>query len=207
MDKPIIFSTDMVRAILAGRKTKTRRVIKPQPEGRLMYCYAGSSNSDIGKWHHGGKRYTPPCHGDDALWVRETWAEYVPGCPPPRGFSYRADHIDPKGDGPANPMKWRSSIHMPKEAARLWLRVTSVSVERLQDITEEDAKVEGISYDQAMECSGWSPTYNDPDGSSARPNYREAFAELWDCLNAKRGFSFNSNPWVWVIEFEVIDNG
>jgi hypothetical protein len=91
---------------------------------------------------------------------------------------------------------------MPKEAARIWLEVTNVRVERLYDITDEDAQAEGISYDTAMEYSGWSPSFNDPDGSNAWPNYTEAYKDLWDSLNASRGYPFDSNCWVWAITFK-----
>lgn len=216
MDKPIIFSTDMVKAILAGRKTQTRRVIKPQPEGQPMYCYAGGSNRDIRKWHHGGKKYKPPCNGDDILWVRETWADNIPGCP--NGITYRADHIDPYGNGPAHPINWKPSIHMSRAISRISLLVKCVGVERLQDITEDDAKAEGVQEDYPMDSiycptcggSGAIGTYNrttlgymDVDCSSCDTAIKR-YKNLWDSINAKRGFSFNSNPWVWKISFEVM---
>lgn len=90
----------------------------------------------------GGSRIRAPYQPGDRLWVRETWADNIPGCP--NGITYRADHIDPKGDGPANPIKWRPSIHMPKKAARIWLEVTNVRVERLQEINNADRLKEGI---------------------------------------------------------------
>lgn len=94
-----------------------------------------------------------------------------------------------------------SSRYMPKAAARIWLTVMGVRVERLWEITDEDAQAEGISFDTAMEYSGWTPSYNDPDGSNAWPNYTDAYKDLWDSLNAKRGYPFDTNPYVTVIEF------
>ena len=178
-ERPILFSGPMVRAILDGRKTMTRRVMKPQPED---YPY-----------HHGlavyrvAKKCTYGVPGD-LLWVRETWASDVDGCP--AGLSYRADHLDPRGDGPANPMRWRPSIFMPRWASRLTLRITSIRVERVQDITEADARAEG---------------FKDVAGKYARGDEaRIWFAELWDDINAKRGFGWDANPWVWVVGFEQV---
>lgn len=182
-EKPILFNTDMVRAILEGRKTQTRRIMKPQPESRPMYCYAGSSRKDIGKWHCDGKRYTPPCHGDDILWVRETWCQ---DDLTPEDIYYRANYHPTEAKelfGDIG-LPWRPSIHMPQEYARIFLKVTAVRVERLQDITEEDAKAEGLSS-------------------------KEAFLQYWDELvyrNDKSRFKTSegyskSNPWVWVIQF------
>lgn len=179
-ERPILFSAPMVRAILDGRKTMTRRVMKPQPED----C----------TYHHGSavyrveKKCTYGVPGD-LLWVRETWASDVDGCP--AGLSYRADHLDPRGDGPANPMRWRPSIFMPRWASRLKLRITNVSVERLREITEHDAMREGVNAESVSTQPG---IYS----------YRAPFAELWDSINAGRGFGWDANPWVWVIGFEVV---
>lgn len=153
-EKPMPFTTDEVKAILEGRKTQTRLVIKPQPEGQPMYCYAGSDRLDHNKWLHGGKRYTPPCHGDDILWVRETWCEFPKG-----GYHYRADYDTDKDQEfhQLTSIKWKSSLHMPCEAARIFLPVKSVRVERLQDITEEDAKAEGIEHCcPSQRHAGWN---------------------------------------------------
>ena len=187
-EKPIIFSTEMVRAILEGRKTMTRRVVKPQPflvlseqewQARALsgIDYVRPLNS-----------YTPEelvakCPygtSGDILWVRETWMHW--GCTycetdicygmcSPAPYVYKAT-----GDWDDD-WKWRSPIHMPREATRIFLRVTKVRVERLQDITEEEAVKEGfLSNTEVM--------------------------EYWDKLNAKRGFRWDQNPWVWVIEFD-----
>ena len=228
--KPIIFSGSMVRAILDGRKSVTRRVIKPQPLAKLAYIVMGHES---GKWNYPGERaaaswgeeyrqtelalpdkerlWTPPCHGDDILWVRETWMkdifpEYV----------YKAD-VDDLAENCAKyaGLKWRPSIHMPKGAARLFLRVRVVRVERLWDMTEKDAIAEGYG--------GICP-YNHMDFSTTPPEacfnsdscscdywycdhtLPEAFGrEIWNPINAKRdggAYVWDKNPWVWVIRFE-----
>ena len=207
--KPIIFSTPMVQAILDGRKTQTRRVIKPQPvkddtfEGPYWYeptvvnkdgelgpgkPVFGISSTD-GEWG-----IKSPYQPGDILWVRETFCEvpYEHNHVPIKGgyitipkYAYKADsERDYTGI-------WKPSIHMPREAARIFLRVKTVRVERLQDITEEDAIAEGMSKTLV-------------DGVvfiSAKGN----FHVFWDSLNIKRGYGWNTNPWVWVIEFERIN--
>jgi hypothetical protein len=230
---PILFSTPMVQAILAGKKTMTRRICKDIAGydfkwGLDKEPYIGNykifAKTESGKWDwvtlenqwlydlqtavDDNRTHLLKCpYGQpgDRLWVRETWADNIPGCP--NGITYKADHIDPKGDGPANPIKWKPSIFMPKAAARIWLEVVSVRIERLQEITEDDARAEGIIFEEAMEFSGWRPTYNDPDGSNAWPNYKGAFNFLWDSLNAKRGYGWDSNPFVWAISFKTLEGG
>lgn len=212
-ERPIIFSTPMVRALLYGGKTMTRRVIQPQPKCRLCYTYAGRGN---GKWGYPGKDaaqiwgeayrqpenltaadmdalWTPPCHTDDILWVRETWGTWsrTEGTAPM--LCYRANRGEPPG------IKWRPSIYMPKEAARIFLRVTKVSVERLRDITDEDAEREGMRY-SALEMIdlGWLGS-----GGTWKPRY--LFAEFWESLRKPadlKQYGWKANPWVWVISFE-----
>ncbi len=223
--KPIIFSTPMVQAILDGKKTQTRRVIKidDAPEN-WKKSIAGTSIVRTSPYDAKLSRYA----SSDILWVRETWrdrwgmayANYGTGNAYPiddvREIEYKAG-----GNGffmhgcnlcPDEPTvkwgewsKWRPSIHMPRKAARIFLRVTNVRVERLQDITEEDAIAEGISWlDEACYSNnGWTPTLYDTD-SGGSPVFRDGFAVLWDSLNAKRGYGWETNPWVWVIEFEKI---
>jgi len=176
-ERQIIFSGEMVRAILEGRKTQTRRVIKPQPIDKLWMavCPYGERG-----WR---------------LWVRESWRPAdlgrVPGERQP--IQYRADeatlerhyHVAPAAYFPGE-AKWRPSIHMPRWASRITLEVVAVRVERVQDIREDDAFAEGI-------CGGdW---LGDPVGE---------FAKLWDTLNQSRGFGWSVNPWVWVIEFKRV---
>lgn len=164
-------SAPMVRAILEGRKTQTRRVAE----------------------------ITSRCpHGvpGDRLWVRETWQrgedfKVTEGTNhPAKGrFYYRADEdADPFG---FTGTPWRPSIFMPRSASRITLDLTGVRVERVQEISEEDAKAEGIT----------APMY--PLGNG-KATYRLAYSHLWDSLNAKRGFGWEKNPWTWVLEFKPI---
>lgn len=189
--KPILFSTPMVQAILDGRKTMTRRVIKPQPmimaNGKPLNGYNDSMIKAAGEFP------TPKYQPGDILWVRETWCNISdwtcvdPSVGLPDGFIYKADwHA--RLEHP----RWRPSIHMPKEAARIFLRVTDVRVERVQDIPEADAEREGIR----VECG--------PLTSCPSCNLNE-FKKLWDALNAKRDFGWDTNCWVWAITFERRD--
>lgn len=217
--KPILFNTEMVRAILDGRKSCTRRVIKPQPQSRLCYTYAGSHKGCIGKWTYPNrgahefwgeeyklpenikdeelsKRWNPPYHTDDILYVRETWSEgYEDGT-----YIYRAD--DKLADLPtfkeSSKLIYRPSIHMPKEAARIWLKVTDVRVERLQEITVDGCHREGINIETSAVT----------DGETLNRNHDfslEKFEILWDSTVKKSDidrYGWGANPWVWVIEFE-----
>ena len=159
--KPILFNTEMVRAILDGRKSCTRRLLKEpftvhpngyitKPRGNENFC-----------------PYEPPYQPGDILYVRETWKKA------PNGYFYYEDW---QRDDIADVAKWKPSIHMPKEAARIWLKVTDVRVERLQEITEEQACVEGTDpLDEACyENNGWHPTFSDPD-SGGDPNMIDGF--------------------------------
>ena len=204
--KPILFNTEMVRAILDGRKNCTRRIVKPQPQGRLCYTFAGG---DCGTWGYPSKtayenwgdeyklpeditdeelkrRWNPPYHTDDILYVRETWRKGL------EWYIYRADYSDTEKfyqDGKEINMKWHPSIHMPKEVARIWLKVTDVRVERLQDISGESLTKEGIDLFQS---------------NYVRVAFDE-FKNIWNSTIKKSDldrYGWNANPWVWVIEFE-----
>lgn len=179
MDKPIIFSTDMVKAILEGRKTQTRRLVKPQPQRFFevnedpVYLYDVEWNIGI---------INPPYQPGDRLYVRETWAKDDNG-----DYVYRTNYGKTEDDSfPPSMFKWRPSIHMPREASRIRLLVKSVRVERVQDIMPDDVLLEGL-VDVGTEV-----------------NALDRFAESWDSISAKRGFGWVTNPYVWVIEFEVI---
>lgn len=193
--KPILFNTEMVRAILDGRKSCTRRLVKPEPQGYFevseepLYIYDTDGNQG---------KITPPYQPSDILYVRESYSELT------FGYVYKADgeNIDHLG----NVIKWHPSIHMPKEAARIWLKVTDVRVERLQEITEEQACMEGTDpWDEACyENNGWHPTFSDPD-SGGDPNMVDGFHKLWNSTIKKSDldrYGWDANPWVWVIEFE-----
>lgn len=184
-EKPIIFSTPMVRAILEGRKTQTRRVIVPQPSSGIRKSVFVKSGLEDGHGREIKLHYQP----GDILWVRETWCRRRRN----GGYGYKADRPIEPGYLQAcyDDAKWRSSIHMPREAARLFLRVTDVRVERLQDISEEDVVKEGFT------------PLLDKDGVNFI-SAKGRFHVLWDSLNAKRGYGWDTNPWVWVIEFERV---
>ena len=232
--KPILFNTEMVRAILDGRKTCTRRVIKPQPDEKHTYPLGFVTDStekkEVGCFGFAANEYgvsiqyvKPPYRyaPGDILYVRETFAwcpcwdcgfDTIPnGCRNPviydskkreHGcYMYRAsckDNEYPCVD------TWHPSIHMPKKAARIWLKVTNVRVERLQDITPKGAESEGVGnlfYDDIGYGEKNYGTEVDPEYGIAK----EQFAWLWESTIKKSDldrYGWNANPWVWVIEFE-----
>lgn len=195
--RPILFNTELVKAILGDRKTQTRRLVKEiplyapyfdVPDGIPMAC------DEYGDWYP-AERFSRIQPGD-VLWVRETWAhpsaaEIGMGADP-NMYIYKADE-------PALPCacdKWRPSIHMPREAARLFLRVTNIRIERLKEISDEDALAEGVSGEKTIDAQGNSMWFIYP---------YEDFATLWDGTVKKADlcrYGWNANPWVWVIEFE-----
>ena len=205
-EKPILFSGEMVRAILDGRKTQTRRVIKPQPE-RVGegWMYAGQYFADDAQMqdylfhevYGNGKCPYGGVYGDgtgDLLWVRETFAHKDEWTKP----AYRADWKTPDKAIETMGAKWRPSIHMPRWASRLTLRVVDVRVERVQEISEEDARAEGVNL------ATWELHHRRDDSISLSIAAIEEFKQLWDSINAKRGHSWDSNPWVWVVEFKMV---
>lgn len=198
--KPILFNTDMVQAILDGRKTVTRRLVKPQPvcygpdltfkphkddfflsaEKCWLRCrmcghdpeYSQEGSSIAYHWN-------PPYRLGDFLYVRETWQCINPYSD--KEFVYKANCDADYAKAIGN---WCPSIHMPKEAARIWLKVTNVRVERLQDITDEQAELEG-THDYSSTANG--------------------FFYIWDSTIKKANldrYGWDADPWVWVIEFE-----
>lgn len=210
---PILFNTEMVRAILDGRKTCTRRLVKPQPKSKLCYTFAGSDSDTWGYpnrtaheiWGEEfklpnditeeelSKRWNPPYHTDDILYVRETWKKA------PNGYYYYEDW---QRNDIADVTKWHPSIRMPKEAARIWLKVTDVRVERLQEITDNECIKEGIYPSNCRDC-------NDIFGCDVCPDegYDEVdkFVEVWNSTIKKSDlnrYGWDANPWVWVIKFE-----
>lgn len=180
---PILFNMKMVRAILDGRKSCTRRIIKPQPQG-----YFEVSEEPLYIYDTDGKqgKITPPYQPGDILYVRETWKQA------PNGYYYYEDW---QKDDIADVTKWKPSIHMPKEAARIWLKVTDVRVERLQEITRLSVQKEGIEVDP-KECAGKFDFITE---------LFLLFQELWDSTIKKSdldSYGWDANPYVWVIEFE-----
>ena len=201
--KPILFNTEMVRAILDGRKDATRRIVKGFIPDDAVWGYTAFTPKGYISCRgtfadgYGEKFFKLPCEPGDILYVRETWKKA------PNGYYYYEDW---QRNDIADVTKWKPSIHMPKEAARIWLKVTDVRVERLQDITEEQACMEGTDpWDEACyENNGWHPTFSDPD-SGGDPNMVDGFHKLWNSTIKKSDldrYGWDANPWVWVIEFE-----
>ena len=189
--KPILFNTEMVRAILDGRKSCTRRIIKPQWE-ECPHCKYVHKEYIYGKLAENvycakcGYPLLPerraPYQPGDILYVRETWKKA------PNGYYYYEDW---QRNDIADVTKWKPSIHMPKEAARIWLKVTDVRVERLQGITSEQICREGVEVEYPHVLNG--------------EEKRHAFSRLWDSTIKKSDldrYGWNASPWVWVIEFE-----
>lgn len=203
--KPILFNTEMVQAILDGEKTQTRRVIK---DNDIINNFDCESDGTLAAYidRSTGDRYPPETlcsyHPGDILWVRETWAHpsysaILDGANP-RMFLYRADYWSRCPHGP-----WRPSIYMPKEAARIFLRVTDVWVERLQDITEDQAEREG-----APPAFEWDTIEGPMIALDDSGHFKIGFKLLWNETvkesNLHR-YGWDANPWVWVIEFELCE--
>ena len=194
--KPILFNAEMVRAILDGRKTCTRRAVKHNVDAILNSPYHMEHPEVEDAWLI-KKLCIPPYELGDLLYVRETWC----GLPVNEAGHMRGHTIYYyKADGELRPKGWRGtwhpSIHMPKEAARIWLKVTDVRVERLQAITEDGAKSEGANWKNGRNV-GWE--------EKMKRTATERFAEIWNSTIKKTDldrYGWDANPWVWVIEFE-----
>ena len=188
MTKSMLFNTEMVRALLDGRKSCTRRIIKDDVNAILNSPYH-KAHPEVEDKQILCKLCMPPCIPGDILYVRETWKKA------PNGYYYYESW---QRNDIADVTKWKPSIHMPKEAARIWLKVTDVRVERLQEITEDGAKAEG-----AIDNRGFihSPE-NEYDSIHTA---REHFIEIWNNTIKKSDldcYGWDVNPWVWVIEYE-----
>lgn len=203
-ERPILFSGEMVRAILAGRKTMTRRIVTPQPPIDYLAIGSGYVGADQ-YWTtfddpaNAAALITAKCpYGKPGsrLWVKETWAIDFE-----KNILYRATDESPSSMGTYGakkivdgvPSVWRPSIFMPRAASRLTLEITAVRAERLQDITEEDAKAEGV----VVERAGIDRSFGEAIAIAQ-------FRILWDQINAKRA-PWSSNPWVWVVEFKRVE--
>lgn len=229
--KPILFNTEMVRAILDGRKTVTRRVVKRAAVDNVLSSPARKENPDAEDSRFIRCLCTAPCEPGDILYVRETWCSAYDG----EAYFYLADKHTEREESRLldyDDVRWHPSIHMPKEAARLFLRVSGVRVERLQDsFTEQGDTItalrdEGVDIgDHCRQCieNYGNPCCNDldpdlePDDNGEDENggsecgmldeVRSDFARLWDntLKPADRAlYGWDANPWVWVIEFERI---
>jgi len=220
-ERPILFSGPMVRALLAGTKVQTRRVVKPQPIMRD----GGDCVVEYGKQRHSGpaeyllghvlpKFGCPYGQPGDRLWVRE--AHMIQAHPADIGLS-RADipktwdaavasagsviyRADPGAELLADGRKWSPSIHMPRWASRLTLEITGVRVERLNDISESDALAEGVTA-----VSSGGVTLFTTTGVNCFQTAKDAYAALWESINGPG--SWDANPWVWVVEFKRANGG
>lgn len=227
-ERPILFNTSMVKAVLARQKTQTRRIVKNH--SRLSQDI---SKVDLRKWVNEHPDYIrsfcPYGKPGDILWVRESWMQYYVDGPPPE--KYDADgwgvYVYKADDPPASEKlleHWRPSIHLPKSGSRIWLRIKDVRIERLQEISEADAKAEGIDwyidfesdqeyfYCYPLKEKGKCRTISGQavlDGSyisdqvfNIKQPAKFSYQTLWEHIN---GFgSWEDNPWVWVVEFEVL---
>jgi hypothetical protein len=218
--KPILFNTAMVQAILDGRKTVTRRVLKPHREAIIENVWLDKNDSEVvvvynDNNHIGEKGYIkPPYQVGDIIYVRETFAVGKVDCgEEPDGRDSKCYISQCEGETDIIPKEWairsgigiedviwKPSIFMPKEAARIFLKVTDVRVERLQDIDDEQAKAEGANFKNGKNV-GWE--------EKMRKSAIDRFSELWNSTIHKKHFEkleWDANPWVWVVEFERCEN-
>ncbi|ENZ8654826.1 hypothetical protein ACHBFN_000695 [Klebsiella aerogenes] len=220
-ERGMIFNGEMVRAILDGRKTQTRRIMAPQPADDIERGIF--PNPEVIGWkssrrHKNGSTTAHFCHygqPGDRIWVRETFQGPLfdydlmdSYCKDPTPFEkpefcvYKADGVPAPEFYDADDELhccWRPSIHMPRWASRILLEITDVRVERLNAISQEDAQAEG------MELTGWRPTYSDPDSGGEVMTPYDNFAELWSSIYGDE--SWKANPWVWVISFKRVEGG
>ena len=208
-ERPILFQAEMVRAILDGRKTQTRRIIKPQPIGEMDThpdCLIEDTDGGLLYFHPVPDSDVPDykCpYGKvgDRLWVRETM--YNSDFNPSGNFYYKADN---KGVGNFvydkicekgwSKKKTIPSIHMHRWASRITLEIVNIRIERIQDISEVDAKAEGVEKRKALD-----------ELKQVWHFYKMGFAYLWNLINEKRGYGWDKNPWVWVVEFRRVADG
>lgn len=215
-ERGMIFNAEMVRALLDGRKTQTRRPIKWK---QTRFTEIGE-REDGSKWpwsedaEHACDFWHPCPFGDvgDRIWVRETWNKYG-GL-----LTYRADHdwIDDMRKETVCTAKWVPSIHMPRWASRILLEITYVRVERLNAISEDDAQSEGVHtevWDQTVVARNYAAideffqfwTEDTPHYVEMNQLYRSSFRSLWESIYGAE--NWQANPWVWVIEFKRVEGG
>lgn len=208
-ERPILFSAPMVRALLAGTKTQTRRIAKPVRHPDLGNVYAPGALVLENEPQHVIDRCCPYGRPGDRLWVRETWNWFDPGAIPADRAGARAPFTGAQGNrtipwvaayaadghlpypGYEGRDHWRPSIHMPRWASRITLDIKAVRIERLQDISEADAAAEGVAT--------WAPGALSPDSLSNDPS--DQFRWLWTSINGPS--SWHANPWVWALDFQL----
>ena len=210
IEKPMLFNAPMVLAILDGRKTQTRQVVKPHPESDIQSVYPDASENGFIFWsappsdklaeftkeQYQDQGINPPHPVGSRIWVRETWRAYdrmlecpcydYCQCPPTGTILYRASHA-------VCDEKWRPSVHMPRWASRITLEITDVRVQRLQEISGIDAKAEGVSV----------PAHIPQDGADLDWARRE-FQSLWNSIHGPD--AWEQNPWVWAYTFRRVES-
>jgi len=214
-ESPIIFSTPMVQVILEGRKTQTRRILSFHINNGLSFKQMENNHAvfsdnffesfpgyDSGEYDKKIKcQFGKP---GDLMWVREAFAKVCIENYPHPEFIYRASEgevIDVDG----NILKWKPSIFMPKEASRIWLQIENIRAEQVQHITEEDAKAEGIRYNDGTldnTLSGYVGFNNLKNIDMLFDTAKESFQSLWYKIHSQK--AWDHNPWVWVISFKVL---
>jgi len=205
-EKPLLCNAEMVRAILDGIKTNTRRPMDPQPDGKLEVL-EGCDDFMLGGTH-GKKRSVWRCpfgKKGDRLWVRECFAvvPHVTDNGPKHKLKGDGTGVTWRADWNGNPsgFKWKPSIHMPRWASRINLEITDVRVERVQDISEEDAIAEGTDFGVDAFGKRFVPPI-DKTGLSTHKPCKESFKALWESIYGKS--SWRLNPWVWVVAFKKV---
>jgi hypothetical protein len=223
-ETPLLFTPENIRKVLASTKTQTRRLLRDRD--LRWWNKTGCERADDG-WPMVEDEYgdfdrlrCPYGQPGDRLWVRETYARQNDDDGEPSYYVYKADHLDDPfpGEWPReykdDPKcgRWRPSIHMPKEACRLWLELTDVRVERVQEISEEDAKAEGIAQEPVVPDSTFLMWRGAP-GLDLSSSPVPAFKNLWNSINGKTNLGRNgsklvvdwdANPWVWVLTFKWV---
>jgi hypothetical protein len=209
MERPIIFSSPMIQAILDGRKTQTRRIIKPSLGWDAMWIPSKANET----YKDGVQRYTMKVNSQyslpyfkcpygsigSILWVRETWRPTMNSMPTGWPYDYKATV---EADGTPIEGPWKPSIFMPREACRIRLEITNIRVERVQDISEADAIAEGVeSWFSDLFQETRYKDYETPISDWRNPD--SSYRSLWTKINGTD--SWNSNPWVWVVEFKRIE--
>lgn len=219
-DRGMIFNGEMVRAIINGRKTQTRRIVSERHlnlidlGSQIGECYPLECGIDHENSQSYYREHCPFGKPSDRIWVRETYQgplfdyEHMESYLEDSSKFEKPDFCIYRADGKPAPefydaddnlhCGWRPSIHMPRWASRITLEITDVRVERLNSISQEDAQAEG------MELTGWRPTYSDPDSGGEVWTPYDNFAQLWESIYGEE--SWKANPWVWVIEFKMVIN-
>jgi len=231
-ERPILFNGEMVRAVLDGRKTQTRRLMKPQPrpgvrgDGTLIETHPGQLSAPYSVWEskNGGTipltedcfyrtyRACPYGQMGDRLWVRETFYQGVSSCIDENGDALASRtrdvrYVEEEDRRPTCGNTWqkRPSIHMPRWASRILLEITDIRVERVQDTSYDDMTAEGVDTSGPV-CGEilMLMTHTDNMDDAQSVMHRDCWADLWDTINEEKGFGWDVNPWVWVVEFKVI---